>query len=98
MYFIGNIEELTSCHLKIIQNLRCPSLSDYKWYENTFLTYVLQRKDANENYWKEKFIFGLPTLFSQRIRQKLRDHCGAIEIPLHNLTYGHLFSFIKKKD
>ena len=97
MYFIGNTKELTSSHLEIIQNLRCPSLSDYKWYKDTFLTYVLQRKDANENYWKEKFVSGLPTLFSQRIRQKLRDHCGTIEIPWHNLTYDHLFSFIKKE-
>ena len=45
--------------------------------------------------WKEKCILGLPTLFSQRIRQKLRDHCGTTEIPWHNLTYGHFFSFIR---
>ena len=50
MYFIGNTEELTSFCLEIIQNLRCSSLSDYKWYNDTFITYVLQRKDANENY------------------------------------------------
>jgi len=53
MYFIGNTEELTSSYIKIIQNQRCPSLSNYKWYKATFHTYVLQRKDANENYWEE---------------------------------------------
>ena len=64
MYFIGNTEELASFHLKIIQNLRCSSLSDYKWCKDTFLTCALHRKDANKNYWKEKFIFGLPALFA----------------------------------
>ena len=76
MHFIGNIKELTSSHLEIIQNLSCPSLSNYKWCNDTFFTYVLQREDANENYWKEKFISGLPILLFQRIRQKLKDHCG----------------------
>ena len=81
MYFIRNTKELTFSHLEIIQNLRYPIPSDYKWYKDTFLTYVLQRKDANEIYCKEKFIFGLPTLFSQRLRQKLKDYCNSIEIP-----------------
>ena len=51
----------------------------------------------NENYWKEKFISRLPTVFSQRIRQKLRGHYGTTEISWHNLTYNHSFSFVNKE-
>lgn len=31
------------------------------------------------------------------MRQKISDHCGTTKIPQHNLTYGPLFSFIKKE-
>ena len=56
MYFIGTTKESTSFHLEIIQNLRCLSLSDRKWHKDTLLTYVLQRKNSNEDYGKEQFI------------------------------------------
>jgi len=46
---------------------------------------------------ERKIYFWATTLFFERIRLKLQDHCDAAEFPLNCLTYGHLFSFIKKE-
>ncbi|KAK9668628.1 hypothetical protein RND81_13G073000 [Saponaria officinalis] len=97
MYFVGNPQEEFSSQKIILTNLRCPTLSDYRWYKDTFLTYVLRRPDCNEGFWKEKFIFGLPILFSQRIFRKLKEVIGSEVIPYQTLTYGQLFAFVKEQ-
>ena len=63
-HFIGYpiyFQERTS---KILNNLSCPKLQDFKWYKDMFLAKVMSRDDCGSHYWKEKFISGLPTLFA----------------------------------
>ena len=44
---------------------------------------VLTREDCNNDFWKEKFLYGFPPLFAERVRAKLRTkHNG-------NITYSH---------
>ena len=57
-----------------------------------FLVKVMSRHDCGNHYWKEKSIFGLPTLFAENVRQKIRNiHNG--RIPYESLTYGELITF-----
>ncbi|GAV91066.1 LOW QUALITY PROTEIN: hypothetical protein CFOL_v3_34466, partial [Cephalotus follicularis] len=77
-----------------LSNLRCRKLQDF-WYKDTFMTKVLTREDANQLYWKEKFITGLPTLFAEKIKNKYREkHKGVV--PYEKLTYGDIVSTITK--
>lgn len=62
----------------LLTNLRCPTLEDYNWYKDIFLTYLLKRKDWRQLYWKEKFVSELPSLFSQII---LSEVIGKGQIP-----------------
>ena len=97
MYFVGNpSEELQSQNI-ILTNLRCPTLSDYRWYKDTFLTYVLKRDDCNSAFWKEKFISGLPTLFARKILDKIQEALQTDNIDWSQIAYGHLFAFVKKE-
>ena len=96
-HFVGNPTQTLSSGETILQNLRCPTLSDYRWYKDTFFSYVLQRQDCNQSFWKEKFISGLPKLFAQRIFRKIAEHDTDKEQALNNTTYGGLFAFIKKE-
>ena len=41
---------------------------------------------------KEKFIFGLPTLFDENVRQRIRNTYNG-RIPYESLTYGKLITF-----
>ena len=63
-HFIGKPSNITARIYEQLSNLRCKTLGEYKWYEDVFTTRVMHRRDCNSPFWKEKFINGLPTLFS----------------------------------
>jgi len=58
---------------------------------------VLKREDGIQDFWKERFIAGLPKLFGERILSKLRQNFGANDIPFGLLTFGQLFGIIKSE-
>ncbi|GAV69326.1 LOW QUALITY PROTEIN: zf-CCHC domain-containing protein/MP domain-containing protein, partial [Cephalotus follicularis] len=72
-----------------------PLFTPYKIYKDTLMTKVLTREDANQPYWKEKFITGLPTLFVKKIKNKYREKHKGI-VPYEKLTYGDIVSTITK--
>ncbi|ESQ30876.1 hypothetical protein EUTSA_v10012391mg, partial [Eutrema salsugineum] len=97
MHFIGNpTEELESKKI-VLTNLRCPTLGDFKWYKDIFVTNIFQRNDCNQPFWKERFISGLPSFFAERVINKLKDYSGGQPIPWNTITYGQLFAFVKKQ-
>ena len=90
--FIGDpvyFQERTS---EILNNLRYPKLQDFKWYRDMFLVKFMSRPNCGSHYWKEKFISGLPTLFSENVRQIIRNiHNGIISY--ESLTCRELITF-----
>lgn len=72
-----------------MSNLKCKSLSEFKYYCNTFFA----RSDCNNDYWKEKFVKGLPTFFSQRVKTRLKVKNNGV-IPWEQYTYGEIASKI----
>ena len=46
LHFIGNPKEKQTAAKTILINLRCPTLTDYRWYKDVFLTNVLKREDG----------------------------------------------------
>ncbi|XP_052621359.1 uncharacterized protein LOC128127073 [Lactuca sativa] len=81
---------------EILMNLHCRKLTDFRWYKDNYLVKVFSRPDCKESYWKERFIAGLPKLFAERVRQKLRENFNNT-IPYQNLTYGDLINYINKE-
>ena len=95
-YFIRDLVYFQERTSKILNNLRCPKLQDFKWYKDMFLVKIMSRHDYGSHYWKEKFISSLPTLFAEKIRQRIRNiHNG--RIPYESLTYGELINFINNE-
>lgn len=76
-------------------NLKCPTLSDFRWYKDVFITRVMLRDDCNSPLWKEKFINGLPSLFAYKILLTLSSPSGVIDYD--NLTYGDISSVIRRE-
>ena len=97
LHFLGNPKEEQAATKSVLINLRCPTLSDYRWYKDVFLTNVLKREDGLANIWKERFITGLPKLFGERIRSKLRQNFATNDIPFNLLTFGQLFGIVKSE-
>ncbi|KAI8530050.1 hypothetical protein RHMOL_Rhmol11G0024500 [Rhododendron molle] len=59
-YFIGQPSNITSRIHDQLSNLHCPTLSDFRWYKDVFISRVMLRDDCTKSFWKEKFINGLP--------------------------------------
>jgi hypothetical protein len=94
-HFIGTPSNITARISNYLNNLRCPTMSDYNWYQNVFHSRVMLKVDNQKPYWKEKFIDGLPSLFAHKVKDELINHNTGM-IDYENLTYGDLFSTIKK--
>ena len=69
-------------------------MSNYRWYQDVFISKVMLWKDCYKPYWKEKFIDGLPPIFAHKEKQELIDKNDSIDFD--NLTYGDILSTIKK--
>jgi len=81
LHFLGNPREEQAAAKSILINLRCPTLTDYRWYKDAFLTNVLKREDGLQQFLKERFIAGLLKLFGEHILNVLRQNFGTNDIP-----------------
>ncbi|KAL4606808.1 hypothetical protein ACB092_09G130500 [Castanea dentata] len=93
-HFVGTPSNVSSQISDYLNNLRCPTMSDYRWYQDVFISRVMLRKDSTKPYWKERFIDGLPPIFAYKVKQELIGKNDSIDYD--NLTYGDIFSTIKK--
>ena len=46
LHFIGNPQEGQTAAKTVLVNLRCPTLTDYRWYKHVFFTNFLKREDG----------------------------------------------------
>ena len=60
-HFVGTPSNIAFRISNYLNNLRCPTISNYRWYQDMFLSRVMVRSDSQKPYWKEKFIDGLPS-------------------------------------
>ena len=71
-HFIKDPVSFQSRSSKILQNLHCKELSDYRWYKEIYFAKVHLKTYCNQPYWKERFLNGLPKVFSQRVQESKR--------------------------
>ncbi|KAG5572331.1 hypothetical protein H5410_062097 [Solanum commersonii] len=74
----------------LLQNLRCKTLTSFRYYKAVFLCRVMELPECNSTHWKSKFIDGLPTLFAERIKKAIRGDNHSINYD--DYTYGKLIS------
>jgi len=91
--FIGEPQFFQDRSFKILSNLSCPKLDNFRGYKVVFINKVIICKDCNHDYWKEKLINGLSILFAEKVRIKLKDRFGG-KNSYNQLTYGDLISFL----
>ncbi|CAL9004328.1 unnamed protein product, partial [Prunus brigantina] len=93
-HFIGTPSNTTARIHDQLSNLRCPKLSDFRWYKDVLISRVMLRDDSNQPFWKEKFVNGLPNMFAHKIRTTLSNEQGHID--WNSLTYGNIISTINQ--
>ncbi|CAN1153791.1 hypothetical protein LINPERPRIM_LOCUS14938 [Linum perenne] len=90
-HFIGTTTINMDRTYEQLINLRCPTLSHFQWYRDVFFSKVFLREDCQHDFWKEKFLSGLPSLFAERIKNRIKLRHEGI-IPYSQFTYGELAS------
>ncbi|KAG5597004.1 hypothetical protein H5410_038236 [Solanum commersonii] len=80
----------------LLNGLRCRHLGEFRWYKDTYLSRVMELPENGLEFWKIKFIDGLPSLFAERVKKTLRDPQRII--PYNNFTYGKLFGACTQED
>ena len=90
----GTPSNISSRISDYLNNLRCLTMFDYKWYQDVFISRVMLQKDCYKPYWKEKFIDGLPPIFAHKVKQELMGKNDCIDYD--KLTYGDILSTIQK--
>ena len=67
-HFVGTPSNISSRISDYLNNLRCPTMFDYRWYQDVFISIVMLRKDYYKPYWKQKFIDDLPHIFAHKVK------------------------------
>jgi hypothetical protein len=70
-HFISAPSNITARISDVLNNLRCPTMSDYRWYQYVFHSRVMLKLDSQKPYWKEKFNDELPSLFAHKVKDEL---------------------------
>jgi hypothetical protein len=91
--FVGDPADYRESVYDSLENLKCYTLSDFRWYKDVFLSKILIRPDNAKAFWKEKFISGLPHYFAYKVREKLfeKGHTDYAQT-----TYGEIICTIQK--
>ncbi|PIA24762.1 hypothetical protein AQUCO_35200002v1 [Aquilegia coerulea] len=97
-YFIGNTITANERGKDLLMNLKCPTLTHFRWYKDVFMTKITNRNDGNNAFWKEKFISGLPILFAEKVKNRLKNKHDGIQIPYDLYTYGELIGECTSED
>ncbi|KAG5610517.1 hypothetical protein H5410_021798 [Solanum commersonii] len=79
----------------LLQNLRCKTLTSFRYYKDVFLYRFMELPECNSTHWKSKFIDGLHALFAERVRKSLRGDNTSINY--EEYTYGKLISVCIQK-
>jgi len=64
--FLGDPNIFKERSTNQLANLYYPTMWDYRWYKNIFLSKVTLREDGFAGFWKERFLAGLPKLFTKK--------------------------------
>ncbi|KAG5572751.1 hypothetical protein H5410_062517 [Solanum commersonii] len=87
-HFSGRFTNQYETIRSLLNGLRSRHLGEFRWYKDTYLSRVMELPKNGLEFWKAKFVDGLPPLFAERVKKTLRDPQGII--PYSNYTYGKL--------
>ncbi|CAJ2671410.1 unnamed protein product [Trifolium pratense] len=73
-HFVGDPAQIQDRAADQLANLYCPTMSDYRWYKDMFLSKLCNRPDGGADYWKERFIAGLPRIICLPLFKRLKKN------------------------
>ncbi|KAG5619600.1 hypothetical protein H5410_004818 [Solanum commersonii] len=63
-HFSGRFTNQYETIRSLLNGVRCRHLGEFRWYKDTYLSWVMELPKNGLEFWKAKFIDGLPSLFA----------------------------------
>ena len=63
-HFNGRFSNQNETIRTLLNGLKCKHSGYFRWYKDTFISRVMELPESKYEYWKNKFIDGLPPLFA----------------------------------
>ncbi|KAG5621622.1 hypothetical protein H5410_006840 [Solanum commersonii] len=63
-HFSGRFTNQYETIRSLLNGLKCRHLGEFRWYKDTYLSRVMELPENGLDFWKAKFIDGLPSLFA----------------------------------
>ncbi|KAG5590050.1 hypothetical protein H5410_040564 [Solanum commersonii] len=95
-HFSGSFTNQYETIRSLLNGLSCRHLGEFRWYKDTYLSRVMELPENGLDFWKAKFIDGLPSLFAERVKKTLRNPQGII--PYNDFTYGKFIGACTQED
>ena len=90
-HFLG---DPTAFHTsEILQNIRYRKLGDFTWYKDVYFSKVYTIPNANQPYWKERFLNELPKSLGESVQLRIKEKNNGV-IPYDFLTYAQIINSI----
>ena len=94
-HFSGRFTNQYETIRSLLNGLRCRHLGEFRWYKDTYLSRVMELPENGLEFWKAKFIDGLPSLFAERVKKTPRNPQELF--PIMILLMESLLELVRKK-
>ncbi|XP_050908253.1 uncharacterized protein LOC127121866 [Lathyrus oleraceus] len=92
-FFVGEPLKVQQRAADQLLHIYCPTMSDYRWYRDMFLSKLCLGSDGAADYWKERFISGLRRLFAEKVKINIKQNFNGT-IAYQSLTIGKLYNYV----
>ncbi|KAA0065791.1 hypothetical protein E5676_scaffold546G001830 [Cucumis melo var. makuwa] len=82
--------------MKALLGKKCPKMSDFKWYKDTFMSRLYNLTTCRDIVWKHKYVEELPKYVRERFYSTMVTDSGGTDIDWEGISYGDINFTIQK--
>ncbi|KAA0037024.1 polyprotein [Cucumis melo var. makuwa] len=95
-HFIGRTTLYSDQPMEGLLGMKCPKMSDFKWYKDTFMSRLYNLMTCRDVVWKHKYVEGLPKYVKEKFYSTMVTNSGRTDIDWEVISDGDINSTIQK--
>ncbi|KAA0050625.1 Enzymatic polyprotein [Cucumis melo var. makuwa] len=95
-HFVGRTTLYSDQSLEALLGMKCPKMSDFKWYKDIFMSRLYNLTTCRDVVWKHKYVEGLPKYVREKFYSTMVTNSGGTDIDWEGISYRDINSTIQK--
>ncbi|TYK23160.1 hypothetical protein E5676_scaffold142G001850 [Cucumis melo var. makuwa] len=95
-HFVGRTTLYSDQSMEALLGMKCPKMSDFKWYKDTFMSRLYNRTICRDVVWKHKYVEGLHKYVREKFYSTMVTNSRGTDIDWGGISYGDINSTIQK--